>query len=515
MEDFFNVKSKFIKSTKMRHMKTFMSFCTAMMLAIPFVSGQVQTIDQIMTERVTVTTGITFKFNSKAMNEDQIIMIGVPDDYATSNKKYPVLYLLDGQWGFSSTVQALGWLSNPGYGMIPQTIVVGIHTGENRERVLTPTQNKENNSGGDADKLYQFIKEELIPFVDKNYRTYNYRVIGGASLGGLFVMYAFESDPQLFNGYLSMSPAMWWDNGVMLDRTNDLLSKDTNLHNRVYLSLTNEGTAMGVDSLASLFEKYGSEELIWKYDKQQQEVHETVGYKGTWDGMKFLLADWHYPLVDFGTKKQIFVSQNSATHNSDNHKIMKVSDAVLERLSDLYLDSYGRIITLTKADKTLQFTCDQLPTVILYPEAENKFFLKDADVQQNLFLKGFDIEFEFIKDDSLVVTANGDIDFTAKKIKHPPFVKLSDNILEVYIGTYLSTGQYNNFNVSKEGNSMKLSTDGLIRNIYPIGENKFYFLYDDQLNSRFEIEFIKDESDKVTKMNISNDGNIVIESQRI
>jgi predicted alpha/beta superfamily hydrolase len=485
------------------------------MLANPFVSGQVQTIDQMKTEPVTVTTGITFKFNSKVMNEDRIIMIGVPEGYAASNKKYPVLYLLDAQWGFSSTVQTLGWLSNPRYGMIPQTIVVGIHTEENRVRDLTPTQNKESNSGGGADKLYQFIKEELIPFVDKNYRTYNYRVIGGASLGGLFVMYAFESDPQLFNGYLSMSPAMWWDSSVMLGRTKDLLSKDPHLHNRVYLTLTNEGRGMGVDSLASILEKYGSQELVWKYDKQQKEVHETVSYKGTWDGMKFLLADWHYPLVNFGTKEHIFVSQDSATHNSDNLKIIKVSDAILEKFSDLYLDSYGRIMTFTKVDKTLQFTCDQLPTVILYPEAENKFFLKNADVQKNLFLKGYNIEFEFIQDDSLVITANGETDITAKKIKHPAFVKLSDNILEKYTGTYLVSGQNDSFNVSKEGNSLKISTEGLTSKIYPIGENKFYILYKEQINSIFEIEFIMDESDKLTKMNISRDGNVVLESQRI
>lgn len=137
-------------------MKTFLSFCTALMLVNPFVSGQVLTIDQIMTEPVTVSTGITFKFNSKVMNEDRIIIIGVPDDYATSNKKYPVLYLLDGQWGFSFIIQTLGWFSNPRYGMIPQTIVVGIHTGENREHDLAPTQKKENNSGGGTDKLYQW-----------------------------------------------------------------------------------------------------------------------------------------------------------------------------------------------------------------------------------------------------------------------------------------------------------------------------------------------------------------------
>jgi hypothetical protein len=62
---------------------------------------------------------------------------------------------------------------------------------------------------------------------------------------------------------------------------------------------------------------------------------------------------------------------------------------------------------------------------------------------------------------------------------------------------------------------MKISTDGLISNIYPIGENKFYILYKEQINSSFEIEFIKDESNKVTKMNISKDGNVVLESRRI
>jgi len=496
-------------------MKSLMSLCIALMLANPFVSGQVQTIDQIKTEPVTVNTGITFKYHSKAMNEDRTIMIGVPDGYATSTKKYPVLFLLDGQWAFNPTVQALAWLSNPQYGMIPQTIVVSLHTGDNRMNVMAPTMDKQRKEGGGGDKLYQFIKEELIPFVDKNYRTYNYRVIGGASLGGLFVMYAFVNDPYLFNGYLSLSPAMWWDSNVMLDRTKAFLLKNPNLHSRIYLALANEGPQMGVDSLASILEKCGSKDIVWKYDKQEKEVHETVGYKGTWDGMKFLLADWHYPLVDFGIKEHMFASQDSAIHNSDSHKIIKVSDGILEKFSDMYLDSYGRIITITKVDKNLQFSCDQQPNFILYPESENKFFLKNADVQKNLFLKGFDVEFEFIKDDSLVVTANGKIDITAKKIKHPPFVKLSDNILEKYIGTYLPTGQNNNFDVRKEGNSMKISTDGLISNIYPIGENKFYILYKEQINSTYEIEFIKDESNKITKMNISKDGNVVLESQKI
>ena len=116
--------------------------------------------------------------------------------------------MLDAQWNFNHTAQNLGWLSNSDIKSIPQTIVVGIVTGgDRREHDLTPTPG-DSHKGGGGDSLYRFIKEELIPFVEKNYRTYNYRLLGGVSYGGLFVMNAFVNDPLYFNGYLSLSPSM-------------------------------------------------------------------------------------------------------------------------------------------------------------------------------------------------------------------------------------------------------------------------------------------------------------------
>jgi predicted alpha/beta superfamily hydrolase len=493
-------------------MKALMSLCIIWILANPFVSGQVATIDQIKTEPIIVNTGISFKLHSKVLNEDRTVMIALPEGYDNNTRKYPVFYLLDGQWGFNFKAQTIDWLSNPQYGMIPQMIVVSLHTGENRTRDLTPTQNKESKSGGGADKFYKFIKEELIPFIDKNYRTYNYRILSGESLSALFVMYAFICDPMVFNGYHSLSPSMWWDNQIMLDRTNDFLSKNPILHNRLYLSLTNEGTQMGVDSLAAILEKYSPKGLIWKYDKHPEEVHETVGFKGTWDGMKFLLADWYYPLVDFGTKEHLFSSQDSATLGAVTHKIRNQSDKILDSHSGLYLDSYHRILTIIKADKTLQFSGYRLPTVTLYSETENKFFVKDINVQNELFLKGINVQFEFVKDDSLVVTANGKIDCSAKKIKCPPLVKLSDDILNQYVGTYLPLKQSNNLHITKEGNSLKLSEETSLTYLYPVAENRFFVFIQ---GSGYDLEFIKDGSNNILKMNVSKDGNAVFEATKI
>ena len=494
-------------------MKTILSLCTVLLLAFGSALGQIPSIGQIKTEPTTVSTGVSFTLHSKALDEDRIVMIGLPDGYEKSTKKYPVFYLLDGQWSFSFTKQMIDWVSRPRYGMMPEIILVSLNTGgDNRTRDLTPTQDKNNKSGGGADKLYQFIQEELIPFVDKNYRTYNYRVLGGTSFGGVFVMNAFYRDPQFFNGYISLSPSMWWDNKILLDRTKDLLIKNPTIHNRLYLSLANEGTGMGVDSLSSILKKYAPKDLIWKYDKHSDEVHETVSYKGYWDGMKFMFSDWHYPLVDFGTKEHLTSSNDSATNGNVTPKNIKLADDVLKDFSGLYLDSYGRTLVFTKVDNALQFSFDRQPALTLYPETPNKFFLNKADIQNKLYLKGYNIQFEFPKDDSLIVIANGKNDCTAKKIKCPPLVKLSGNILDKYVGTYSPTPQGNSFHITKESDLLKVTEDSYSTYLYPIGENRFFTMFN---GTGYEIEFVNEGSNQVSKMKILMNGNAVFESKKV
>ena len=86
-----------------------------------------------------------------------------------------------------------------------------------------------------------------MPFIEQNYRTYNYRILGGVSYGGLFVMNAFVKDPLYFNGYIAMSPSMWWDNQIALKNTEELLSKNTGLPTRLYITLANKEEYMGED----------------------------------------------------------------------------------------------------------------------------------------------------------------------------------------------------------------------------------------------------------------------------
>ena len=86
-------------------------------------------------------------------------------------------------------------------------------------------------------------------------------------------------------------------------------------------------------------------------------------------------------------------------------EVVTLSDAVLERYAGTWIDTDNRELTIVKGDGVLKFSGTGLPDVILYPESENKFFLKD-----------FDVQFEFISEDSFNLISNGTIDWTAKKI---------------------------------------------------------------------------------------------------
>ena len=493
-------------------MKNLISLCIIGLLCSIPVSGQIPSVNELKTEPVTVTTGYSLKLHSTILNEDRTIMISLPDGYNTCTKKYPVLYMLDAQWNFNHTAQNLGWLSSSENKIIPQTIVVGISSGgDKREHDLTPTHGTGMSNGGGGDSLYLFIKKEVIPFVEKNYRTYNYRMLGGVSYGGLFVMNAFVKDPLYFNGYLSISPSMWWDNQIILRKTEELLAKTPEMPTRLYFTMANEGISMGVDSLAGLLKKYAPHKLAWKYDKHPDEIHNTINYKGTWDGIKFLLADWYYPFVDFGTKEKPFSVPGAAVPVACAPKVVKLPATDLMNYSGVYQDSYGRLLAFVKVNKTLLLSCNRLPTLTLYPESKSKFFLTKDALFNDLYLKDTQVQFEFFPNDSLVVTANGNIDCTAKKIIHSPLVALTDNILQKYVGAYVSSIPGNDFQIIKKENALMVLNNDVSYNLYPMSENKFFVLIS---GMGLEIEFLKDESNNITKVNVTRDGTVMLEAKR-
>lgn len=155
---------------------------------------------------------------------DYDIYILLPADYAQNEGKvYPVLYVLDGQWDFKLYDSIYGGLHYDQF--VPEMIIVGItYSGEDpdyetlRAMDLTPVPVNYHRGSGDAPKFLAFIKDELIPMIESNYRADpSQRILSGSSYAGLFTLYALFSDPSLFSGYISGSPVVPFGGGVLYE----------------------------------------------------------------------------------------------------------------------------------------------------------------------------------------------------------------------------------------------------------------------------------------------------------
>jgi hypothetical protein len=153
--------------------------------------------------------------HSAATGRDYDIQISLPADYARNPKaRYPVLYVLDGQWDFKLMLSVQGGLTYDRW--TPPIIIVGITwSGANanydslRAMDLTPAATSRLPGSGAAPQFLGFFRDQLIPFVETSYRADPARrILMGASFGGLFTLYALFSDPGLFWGYMAGSPAV-------------------------------------------------------------------------------------------------------------------------------------------------------------------------------------------------------------------------------------------------------------------------------------------------------------------
>ena len=135
-----------------------------------------------------VTIGTNYTITSKILEQDRVIQIYLPDSYTSSEQNYPVLYILDGQRFFTNGVSIQKSSMAPLD--IPEMIVVGINSKRELRRALF----------GNHDKFTSFIKNEVILFVDSNYRTTKERLIFGWEAAAYYVSEMILKEKDLFSG---------------------------------------------------------------------------------------------------------------------------------------------------------------------------------------------------------------------------------------------------------------------------------------------------------------------------
>ncbi|MCX2572991.1 alpha/beta hydrolase [Pedobacter sandarakinus] len=173
-------------------------------------------------EKIAYTFGdhvhvVDTSFHMPQLKKNRKIWIYLPKSYKNGSKKYPVLYMHDGQnlfhatparndeWAVDSVTDSLIREGEK------EMIIVGIdHAGTDRLTEYNPYDSKYGRGEGKA--YTQFLVETLKPYIDKNYRTLTdaqHTSIAGSSLGGLISMYAISTYPKVFGSAGIFSPAFW------------------------------------------------------------------------------------------------------------------------------------------------------------------------------------------------------------------------------------------------------------------------------------------------------------------
>jgi predicted alpha/beta superfamily hydrolase len=183
---------------------------------------------------------------SKFVGQEYKIDIFFPKDYKKEDKRYPAVYVLDAEYNFGCVAYIARRLIKNGD--IPEILLVGIAYDTDYEdfyakrfRDSTPESRIHGRNSGGVEKFSQFVEQELIPFVDQNYRTIpGDRTIVGHSITGFYCCYALFRHPDLFNRYISISPSLWFSNDVIFEYEEAFASNRKDMKSAVYLSVGEE-----------------------------------------------------------------------------------------------------------------------------------------------------------------------------------------------------------------------------------------------------------------------------------
>lgn len=197
---------------------------TLALWVLPISSGFAQ-------DKTTIPWSNNIKLYSEAVNDTFLISIALPENY-DKKKEYPVVYLTDPRFAFGTAVEASRALAIED--AIPPVILIGIGYAGNQEfgRIMQlrsrdyseikepqvpggwPAWADDIDWGG-ADAFLEFIKGDLIPYVEQNFTTTGERTFMGWSGGGHFGLYTLFKQPDLFKNYLLVSaPFEWFHNGI-------------------------------------------------------------------------------------------------------------------------------------------------------------------------------------------------------------------------------------------------------------------------------------------------------------
>jgi len=190
-------------------------------------------------DRNELVIATTDSIYSDVLKEQREFWIHLPENMK-EDEKYPIIYVLDAPSHFYA---ATGMIKLLEQWRLPNSIVVGIPNTD-RIRDFTPSnvpfnRGQKSETSGGAVNFLKFMQCELAPHVKNKYPADEMSTIIGHSTGGLFVVYSYVNEPEVFDNYLAIDPSLWWDKEQLVVQSKKLLEKDNYQNKSIHVAVAN------------------------------------------------------------------------------------------------------------------------------------------------------------------------------------------------------------------------------------------------------------------------------------
>lgn len=240
---------------------------------------------------------------SGILKEERSVKVLLPDNYKPgSPDKYEVIYITDGEWAMEPFSFVYKWAKDENF--VPPAIIVAvpnkyINKVNQRDRDFLPVHVPQPAISGGAANFLSFFKNELIPYIDKTYPSNGTNSLYGHSYGGLFVLYALLSEPQLFGSYYATDSPFGFNNDYLIKMAANKLG--TLPPDKIFWLAGNELTykGQGIDRLDSVLRLKAPASLHWKMVTYPNETHNSIRLKAMYDGIKFSYSGYSNASISF------------------------------------------------------------------------------------------------------------------------------------------------------------------------------------------------------------------------
>lgn len=228
--------------------------------------------------------------HSNILSEARELLIYSPKPASPKKLSYPVILLLDAESLFIPAVGAVNFLNYSSYlPQMPEAYIVGI-VNTKRGRDMPVPQEIEKSDG--AKNFYNFLAQEVLPYINQNFSTSGLNILVGHSQGGLFATFAAVQNPKLFPFVVAMDAPMEVTKSV----------------EQLYLKKILQSCGLKYVSVESLYGwgdklKPESNCLSFLQVNIPGENHETMPYKGLYEGLKHLFNDYWPSAKDLPLQK--------------------------------------------------------------------------------------------------------------------------------------------------------------------------------------------------------------------